>query len=182
MNIKYEKLSSDLKNEIDNYHKVNLKSNSQVTFDETINLWFENNFDAWLEKQYDNTDIEQKREYGRIDVELPVKVVETLIDGIDHKEVEVDLIGTISNISRGGLYFYTDTELEKLSIIKVTIDMSVVDNKLGEINALAMVVRVEKHADSKYGVGIMFSSIDDNNNSAIETNIFKYFAYFLYNK
>lgn len=181
MNIKYEKLSSELKQEIEKFHKQYIQeiNDDDINIKESIDLWFEKHFEDWLNANY-SVEKNQKREYARVDIELPIKVVDTLVDGVDHDQFGLDFIGTATNISRGGLYFNTNKPIEKSSIIKVIVDMSSIDQSLENINALAMVMRVEKIDDDNYGVGIMFSSIDEEKQSTLDTNIFKNFAYFLY--
>ena len=103
--IKYEKLSSDIKAEIDHFHKSLSSTESEPSFDESITEWFEKKFDEWLISKYSNTDGPSRRKHFRLDVEVPIRIVDTLIESSSDDQHAMEFVGKIVNISRGGLYF-----------------------------------------------------------------------------
>jgi hypothetical protein len=70
---------------------------------------------------------------------------------------------------------------EVSSIIRLVVDLSVVDSELSSVDALAMVVRVDKSAEG-YGIGVMFSSIYDENKKNLNIFILKNLSYYLYSE
>ncbi len=88
-------------------------------------------------------------------------------------------MGTLVNISKGGFYFSSPRPIEISSIIKVRIDLSNIDGDISNIEALAMVMRVDRMPDGNYGVGVMFSSIYDENREKLDIFIFKNLAYYI---
>ena len=62
----------------------------------------------------------------------------------------------------------------------IKIDLSNIDKELKDIEALAMVVRSNKLEDNKYGIGVMFSSIYNDNKRCLDLFIFKNVAHHIY--
>src|SRR4030042_6155082 len=72
--IKYEKLSNDVKSEINEYHKSLSSNESEPSFDESIAEWFEKKFDEWLIKKYSKNESPSRRKHFRLDVEVPIRI------------------------------------------------------------------------------------------------------------
>jgi hypothetical protein len=180
--IKYEKLSNDIKNEINQYHESTASNKSEPSFDESITEWFEKKFDEWLIKKYSKKDGVSRRKYFRLDVEVPIRIVDTLIESSSDDHHAMEFIGKIVNISRGGLYFKSSVPIEISSIIKVIIDFSGVDKELNGVEALAMVIRTDKIKADDYGIGIMFSSIYGPNKERLDLFILKNLSYYIYSE
>ncbi len=178
--IKYENLSRELKEEIEKYYAAEKDKAASLSIEEGMVRWFRDSFDNWLIKRFGQGDSENKRKHFRLEVEVPIRIIDTLIESSGNDKDAMDLIGNVINISRGGLYFIYNSPIEVSSIIKVIIDLSKKDNELSEIEALAMVVRVDKLDDSDYGIGIMFSSIYDSVRENIDVFILKNLANYLY--
>jgi len=179
--VKYEKLSTEIKHEITEYHKSIMQSKTGVTFDESMNQWFGLKFDEWLIRNYGMSDKMSGRKHFRMNIEIPIRVIETLIESSSDDTNALDFVGKIINISRGGLYFRYGRPIEVSSIIKVIIDFNNVDKELSEVEALAMVVRTEK-VNEEYGIGIMFSSIYGDNKELLDTFILKNLSYYIYSE
>ena len=179
--IKYEKLSNKIKHEINEYHKLLLQSTSSITFDESMNQWFGVKFDDWLIKNYSKTGKLSGRKHFRLEIEVPIRVIETLIESASDDTNAFEFVGKIVNISRGGLYFKYSKPIEISSIIKVFIDFKNIDNDLKEVEALAMVIRSEKINDN-YGIGIMFSSIYGADKEKLDLFILKNLSYYIYSE
>ena len=79
--ITYEKLSSEIKNEITKYYKLK-KAESDLTEEDAMHEWFDVNFDDWLMSR-NGKDLENKRKHYRVEIEIPIKVYETLIECTD---------------------------------------------------------------------------------------------------
>jgi hypothetical protein len=180
--IKYEKLSSDIKNEINQYHSVIASNKSEASFDESITEWFEKKFDEWLIRKYSKKDVVSRRKYFRLDVEVPIRIVDTLIESSSDDHNAMEFVGKIVNISRGGLYFKSSVPIEISSIIKVIIDFSGVDKELNGVEALAMVIRTDKIKGDEYGIGIMFSSIYGPSKERLDLFILKNLSYYIYSE
>jgi len=176
--IKYEKLSKDLKNEIKKYHKS--RADKGFREDESMDEWFNNEFDGWLIEKFQKSGRDNKRKHFRLDVELPIKIIDTLIESSSDDSTAIDLIGKVVNISRGGIYFKYEKRIEISSIIKVIIDLNHIDKELSSIEALAMVVRLDKLKNDEYGIGIMFSSIYENARRSIDFFIIKNLSHYIY--
>ncbi len=174
--IKYNELSSDIRKEIDEYYSRSILSNPEHTIEQAMSEWFDQSFDEWLNRKYCKSD-STNRKHFRFNIEIPVKVVERLIDSGSSEGEELDYVGTIVNISRGGFYFKSREVFNISSIIKVVIDLSSVDQALGNLEALAMVVRFDKSGDNTHGVGVMFSSIYNEDRQNLDVFIFKNVAY-----
>lgn len=180
--IKYEKLSSEIKQEISKYHNSVIADTSEAVFDESMAEWFENRFDEWLLNRYSSGDQQGRRKFFRLEVEIPIRIIDTLIESSRDDKHAMEFIGKIVNISRGGLYFKSDNPIEISSIIKVIIDFSGVDKDLNEVEALAMVIRCDKLPEDDYGIGIMFSSIYEANKERLDLFILKNLSYYIYSE
>lgn len=180
--IKYEKLAGDIKHEIQSYHDTLLKEKSEATFDESMVEWFDLKFDEWLISHYAKAGMSgTKRKHFRLDVEIPMRVVDTLIESSNDDTHAMAFVGKIINISRGGLYFKYIKPIEISSIIKVNIQFSSIDKHLDDVEALAMVIRSDRMAD-EYGIGIMFSSIYGSNKEKLDLFILKNLSYYVYSE
>jgi hypothetical protein len=180
--IKYEKLSSEIKKEIGNYHKLKTESMSEASIDESMQEWFEQKFDEWLINRYNKPGDTSRRKHFRLDVEVPIRIIDTLIESSSDDQHALEFIGKIVNISRGGLYFKSTLPIEVSSIIKVLIDFSGVDSELNGVEALAMVIRADRVKDKEYGIGIMFSSIYGQNRERLDLFILKNLSYYIYSE
>ncbi len=176
--IKYSELNGEIKREIQGFIEENREANPELSPEDATLLWFESRFDDWMLGKY-NTGRKTKRRHFRFDIEIPVRVVERLIDSDSKESEEIDYVGTILNISRGGFYFKSPESFNPASIIKAVIDLSSVDADLAEVEALAMVVRSDRLPGGGHGVGVMFSSIYDEDRQNLNVFIFKNVAYHL---
>jgi c-di-GMP-binding flagellar brake protein YcgR len=179
-NIKYEQLSQAIKSEIKEYHNGEKEKNSKLTLEEAMFQWFDKCFDKWIREKY-TTELQKddKRKFFRLDIEIPVRIIKTLIEPTQEETAVLDFVGTVLNISRGGLYFKSKKNIEISTIIRVKIDLSAVDKKLKDIEALAMVIRADKLNKSDFGIGLMFSSIYDKNKENLDLFIFKNVAHYI---
>ncbi len=176
--IRFEQLSSEIREEIRQFHEES--RGSEMTLEESTQKWFADNFDMWLHRRFpDETDRGNNRQHYRLEIELPVSIVETLIDTRAEDEHSERIVGHAVNISRGGLYFIFERPIERSSIIKIMIDLHSDDGKNNNIEVLAMVVRCDK-LDDGYGIGIMFSSIYDRERESIDLFFLKKLALYLY--
>ncbi len=173
--ISYKELSGEIKREVERFLDGSRNENRDMTMEEAALLWFDRKFDAWMLEKY-NRSRKCDRKHFRFDIEIPVKVVERLIDSDSRDSEELDYVGTILNISRGGFYFKSAENINPSSIIRVIIDLSIVDPDLRGVEALAMVIRSDRINDS-HGVGVMFSSIYDEDRKNLDVFIFKNVAY-----
>lgn len=177
--IRYDKLSADIKDAIYTYWEQLKQKQPDTALDDAMEDWFLHQFDAFMIAKY-HTRGDDMRKHFRLDVEIPIRVVELLIESSKDEPEALELIGTIVNISKGGLYFISEIPLELSSIIRVVIDFRAVDNELTDIEALAMVVRQDRRDDGTYGIGVMFSSIYDNGKRNLNIFILKNLSYYLY--
>jgi len=179
--IKYEKLSSEIKDEISRYHDSCLIEGIERPFDESMRSWFDEKFDSWFLERFGDSD--KSRKSHRVDVELPVKIIDTLAStDDDSSDSAFDLMGTVVNISRGGLYFRSIKPIGESNVIKVIIDMSEAEDDMPQIEAIAMVIRCEHLESDEFGIGLMFSSIYQDDRETLNMFIFKNLSYYLYNK
>ncbi len=208
--IKYEDLSSEIKKEIERFYEEKKSGSEALSMEDAMLMWFEKEFDVWMVQNYAGRDkrdrrIEERRRHPRVeikpepqkkgdkdrraavrrkhfrlDIEVPVRIVETLIESSSDETEAFDFVGTLVNISKGGFYFKFSQPIEISSIIRVHIDLSMMDADLKDIKALAMVVRVDRLSDDTYGVGVMFSSIYDEHREKLEMFIFQNLAYYIY--
>jgi hypothetical protein len=176
-NVKYEKLSQNIKSEINKFYNNKKKKNSGLTLEEAMFQWFDNNFDKWIGKIFAKGLKKDNRKFFRLDIEIPVRITKTIIASSKEEAEVLNLAGTIKNISRGGLYFKSKKHIEISSIIMVTIDLSALDKKLNDVEALAMVIRSNKIKKNEFGIGLMFSSIYDKNKKNLDLFIFKNVAH-----
>ncbi len=181
-NITYQNLSDEIKQEIEQYHEASVKKGLARSMNDSLSEWFELCFEKWLIDRECNLE-ENKRNAIRLNVELPVRIAETLIENSDGVTDEDDLLlGTIVNIGRGGLFFRSSKPIKRSSIVRVGIDLSHIDPNLSEVQALAMVSRCEKIGDDSYGVGLVFSSIyDADQKKSLDMFIFTRLAFYMQN-
>jgi hypothetical protein len=180
--IKYEKLSGDIKNEIAQFHKTEMERNAAATMDESMAKWFEQKFDEWLNRKFMPKGDTGRRRHFRLNVEVPIRIIDTLIESSKEDSHAIEFVGKIVNISRGGLYFKYHEPIEVSSIIQVLIALSDIDSDLSDVEALAMVIRTDRLNDKEYGIGIMFSSIYDTSKNSLELFILKNLSYYIYSE
>ena len=178
--IKYKELSESIKEEIGRFHEMRRAEKPDCTLEEAMERWFDERFDAWIGSKAGNESPSGKRRHFRVEIEVPVRIYETLIENHSVDDGSLELIGTIVNISRGGIYFRSGTPIDVSSIIKVEVDFSEIDGEIGPIEALAMVVRVDPLEKGQFGIGVMFSSIYDEYRNNLDVFIFKNLAYYIY--
>jgi len=178
--IKYEDLSVEIKNEINHYHRSIAATESEPMLDETVIEWFEKKFDEWLIKKYSDKGESSRRKHFRLDVEIPIRIIDTLIESSSEDHHALEFVGKIVNISRGGLYFKYSKTIELPSIIKVIIDFANVDAELSGVEALAMVIRSDRFGDDDFGIGIMFSSFYGSEKDKLDLFILKNLSYYMY--
>ncbi len=179
--IKYENLSQEIKKQISLLHEKLGSLKESQTYEESTAAWFKDYFNRWLNERFSSgagSDSDMRNHY-RLNVEIPITVIETLVDGEDCGELGENITGRIVNISRGGLYFRSSVPFNVSSIIKVTIDFSRIDRQLNDVEALAMAVRCDM-LPGNYGIGIMFSSIYDTGKRCIDTFILKNISDLIY--
>ncbi len=178
--IKYEDLSGDIKREIELFYDACQKKDRDLRFEDAMMMWFDDKFEQWMIDRC-SSDIDQdKRKNIRFEIEVPIRVVETLVESSLDEDEALNMIGTIVNISRGGLYFKSRESLRKSSIVRIEIDLSSVDSELTCIEALAMVVRIDELGGGENGIGVMISSIYDDHRDHLDLFVFKNLAYYVY--
>jgi hypothetical protein len=178
--IKYSKLSNDIREEVNKYYEKTKDNVEGLTIDDAMIYWFDNEFDEWLIERYSDGKESDKRKFFRLEVELPIKIIDTLLESNGEDEDAMILIGKVINISRGGLYFMYNKPIELSSIIKVNIDLAEIEEELKSIEALAMVVRLDKYGEGEYGVGVVFSSIYDYNKESLDIFLLKNLSSYIY--
>ncbi len=176
--INYNELNDEIKREIDRIVEKSKKEGDELDFESAALEWFDTCFDEWIQKKY-STGKKNGRKHFRMDIEIPVRIVERLIDADGNEAEEIDFVGKILNISRGGFYFHSTEHITPSLIIRVVIDLSSIDKDLAGVEALAMVVRSEKLGGKGFGIGVMFSSIYDESKKNLDVFIFKNVAYHL---
>jgi hypothetical protein len=180
--IKYEKLSKGIKDEITLFRQKLVKEKQDITLESAMILWFDTKFDEWLVTHYAKEAGANKRKHFRLDVELPLKVINTLIESSADDVEAMNLVGRVVNISRGGLYFKYHAAIEISSIIKVVMDFGEIDGDLDPVEALAMVVRMDMLGENEFGIGVVFSSIYEGNKESLDVFILKNLSYYIYTK
>jgi hypothetical protein len=178
--IKYEKLSKEIKNEIESFFEKKKQSEKDISIEDAMEIWFNESFEDWIKNKYAGSSEAEKRRNCRIDIEIRVKIIDTLIESSKGDAEDIGIIGTIINISRGGLFFKSEKHIEPSSIVMTKIDLSEVDSELGNIEALAMVMRSQKINDREYGIGLMFSSIYNEHKENLDLFVFRNLAYHIY--
>ena len=178
--IKYEDLSGEIKQEINDYHRSFASSSSEPLLDETVVEWFEKKFDEWLIRKYSGMGESSRRKHFRLDVEIPIRIIDTLIESSSDDHHALEFVGKIVNISRGGLYFKYTKPIELSSIIKVIIDFAELDAELRGVEALAMVIRADRFKEDDFGIGIMFSSFYGSEKDKLDLFILKNLSYYMY--
>lgn len=176
--IKYEKLSHEIKSEIMSFHDEQQKTGASPQLEESMVRWFEQHFDRWLLVRSGGGDGDKRKHY-RVEVEVPISFYETLIESGGDAEAE-EYVGKMVNVSRGGLYFKSNRPIKVSSIIRVRIDLSAIEPTLQSLEALAMVIRVDQQENGEYGIGLLFSSIYEDDRNHLEVFILKNLAYFIY--
>ncbi|MBN2079124.1 MAG: PilZ domain-containing protein [Spirochaetes bacterium] len=178
--IQYQKLSDEIKREIRHYHESLHPGTEGASFDESLVEWFNQKFDEWLITRFMPPGQASRRKHFRLDVEVPIRIIDTLIESASNDHDAMEFVGRIVNISRGGLYFKYRAPIEISSIIKVVIDLEGVENSRNSLEALAMVVRSDRLEENEYGIGIMFSSIYGENRELLDLFILKNLSYYIY--
>jgi hypothetical protein len=179
-NIKFQKLSSEIRGEIESFHKAKTSGGWTGSIDESMVEWFETRFDLWVNRRFSTDPGGNKRKHFRLNVEIPIRIIETLIESSTEEKEALDLVGNIMNISKGGLYFKYHWPIELSSIIKVQIELPLIDREHEKVEALAMVVRVDQLGKDEYGIGLMFSSIYDSDKFNLDIFILNNLSYHLY--
>lgn len=176
--IRFEQLSEEIRQEIEQFHQ---DSNYEgKTLELSMQKWFSTHFDTWLHNRFPaDSDESNYRQHYRLEIQVPVSIVETLIDSSSPDEHSENIIGHAVNISRGGLYFIFQKPIEPSSIVKIMLDLKSDDGKEHSIEVLAMVMRCDK-LDEGYGIGIMFSSIYDKERESLDLFFLKKLALYLY--
>lgn len=177
---KYEKLSKKMKDEIKNYCTYLEENNIHLDLENAMEKWFDEKFDDWFIEHIDSHNTGEKRKSVRFDIELPVTVAEILIESSGDVSDSKEIKGKVVNVSRRGLYFRSREHIPVSSIIRIFVGLSKVDPELSAVEALAVVVRSEHIDKKRYGIGVTFSSISDNNKSHMDIFIFKNFAQHFY--
>ncbi len=176
--IRYEQLVKEIKGEIDKFHVE--EENSSESIEISVKKWFASHFDSWLKTRFVSDDEDNNdRKFYRMEIELPVNIVEKLIDSTGEDENAKSIIGHAINISRGGLYFLYQEPIEISSIIRVKIDLTASADDSRQVEALAMVVRCDA-LDEKFGIGIMFSSIYEEDRESLDLFFLQQLALYLY--
>ncbi|HNR87437.1 MAG TPA: PilZ domain-containing protein [Spirochaetota bacterium] len=175
--VTFEDLSKDIKEAIEAYRVAESGSDAPIDREQAMDAWFRERFESWIADRMGTAEGENKRRHHRFDIELPLSISDTIIESSGEEPHVSDLLGTIVNISRGGFYFFAPRAVPVSSILRVTIDFSGFDPGLGSIEALAMVMRSEPKGRGRFGIGVMFSSIYDDNRESLELFIFKHLAY-----
>lgn len=176
LTLRYKELSSEIQREVELFHKENSDAGSSI--DQSTKLWFETRFDSWLSAHI-NQKSSNVRKYFRLDIEIPVRIADVLIESESDDEPEEFFGGTTVNISRGGLFFISPRPIDSTSILKVIVDMSSLDPIFQSFEAMAMVVRCTQISDGKYGIGLMFSTIYQEDKDTLNLFIFKNIASYL---
>jgi hypothetical protein len=179
--ISYESLSEDIQKEVESYHDSNVKNGVAADMKSSINDWFNSKFELWLLTHYDISVDKNKRKNIRINIELPVRIVESLIETDHVTKSDSDLVGTVTNISRGGLFFRSNQRHEPSSILKLHMDLKSVHDTLHEIEALAMVMRCIELEDNSFGIGVSFNSIFHDDVNLLNLFIFSQLVEFINN-
>lgn len=208
--IKYEDLSSNVKKEIESFCQMKRSQGEELTINDAMLLWFEECFDDWMARKYhtgrgdrrtqgrrrlalgaassppvrdqrsDDRRKSVRRKNFRVNIEVPVRIVETLVEGSSEDDRTREFVGTLVNLSKGGFYFRSPKRFEIASIIRVIMDLSSIDQGMQNVEALAMVLRVEKLPEGDQGVGVLFSSIYDESLETLDLFIFKTLAYYIH--
>ena len=199
---KYENLYQPIKDEIKKYYENKKASNKKLQLEDAMKQWFCDKFEDWMDDHVTKSDRRykterrnkslsvaenrrmearrkaQRRKNLRFNIELPVKLAETIRKAASDASTIRDCMGSSENISDGGLYFKSKVPLKVSSVIKVILDFS----KIGKgfeniIIANAMVVRTSKLPNGEYGISIMFSKVDEQDKSNLNYQIFKSLAF-----
>ncbi len=178
--IKYEELSGELKKEIQEYHERKKDERQDLVLEDAMIDWFDKEFEEWIVNRFEKGTGTNKRKNVRFQIEVPVKIVEMLVESSSDELDVMDMVGVIINMCRGGLYFKSEEPIKNASIIRIEIDLSSVDRELKGVEALAMVVRSEKLESGDYGIGVMISSIYDDHKDHLDLFVFRNLANYVY--
>jgi hypothetical protein len=199
--IKYEDLYQPIKDEINKYYSGKKASNPKLKLEDAMEQWFSNEFEDWMDEHATKSDRRYKKERRnqklsveenrrsearrkairrkniRFNIELPVKIAETIQKASSDPSIISEHMGTSTNISDGGLYFISKVPLDVSSVIRVILDFSKLGKDFENIAANAMVVRVVKLLDGRYGISMMFSKVDEKKKANLNSQIFKSLAF-----
>lgn len=199
--IKYEDLFEPIKKAVNGYFKAKSAAEKNLDFEHAMLQWFTEEFDAWMDLHAAKSDRRadkdrrkgssnigkdrrkesrrsvQRRKNTRFNIELPVKLAETVQEATRESEKIEEIMGTSENIRGGGLYYISGEPMKPSSVIRVVLDFSKIDPASGSITASAMVVRSEKLRNGGYGVSLMFSKVDEKEKPDLNHMIFKSLAF-----
>lgn len=175
--IDFKNLNSEIRDEIDRY-RSRIKADS---YDDALKKWFDERFDDWMSRRLSQGGGgSSQRKHYRLDIKIPVSINKTLIDAEDDDQIAAELVGKTVNISRGGLYFVSWRRFEISSILKVSINLSKVEQSLEDVEALVMVSRLESFDDGTFGIGVTFSSIYEHDAQTLEVLMLNYLSYYMH--
>ncbi|MCP4131459.1 MAG: PilZ domain-containing protein [bacterium] len=180
-NIKYEKLSAEIKKEIEEFHTTALMERGDRSLEDSMKDWFNGEFDNWLNNRFLKKGDSSRRKHFRLDVELDIKIVETLIEPTEEGAAKEKSSGSVINISKGGLYFKSKAPIKISSMVQVVLDLSKSDKTMESLEALAMVVRADKLSGGDFGIGLVFSNIHDKNKN-LELFFLKKLGEYMYSR
>ena len=178
--IEFVELSNEIKKQIKLYYDEKYE-NSEVPFEDVMEIWFKEKFDSWVMENYCQNSELTDRKHFRLDVEIPIHIVDIIVESEDNSYITENFIGEIVNISRGGLYFKSDREIPVSTILKVVVDLESKLQGFLNIEALTMVVRVDELEDS-FGIALMFSSIYEAHKENLDVYLIKYLSDNIYSK
>jgi hypothetical protein len=178
--IKYSELSPEIKKEIEKMYLGEKEKDKDLIIEDVMLRWFTEWFDDWMISRFQDGKNKNRRKYFRFDIEIPVRVIDTLIEHETDIPRDIEYVGTVVNISRGGMFFKSKDSFNISSIIKVRIDLSAIDKHLNSVEALAMVIRSDRTGPGEYNIGVMFSTIYNEGRESLDLFIFKNVAYHIY--
>ena len=198
---KYEDLYQPIKDEIKKYYEKKKISNKKLQLEDAMEQWFCDKFEDWMDdhatksdrrykndrrskslsvaenKRMESRRRAQRRKNLRFNIELPVKIAETIQEAASDASTIRDYMGKSENISDGGLYFKSKVPLKVSSVIQVILDFSKIGKDFENIVANAMVVRSSKLPNGEYGISMMFSKVDEQDKVNLNYQIFKSLAF-----
>jgi hypothetical protein len=178
--IKYSELSPEIKKEIEKMYLSEKEKDKDLIIEDVMLRWFTEWFDDWMITRFQDRKNKNRRKYFRFDIEIPVRVIDTLIEHETDIPRDIEYVGTVVNISRGGMFFKSKEPFNISSIIKVRIDLSAIDKRLNSVEALAMIIRSDRTGTGEYNIGVMFSTIYNEGRESLDLFIFKNVAYHIY--
>lgn len=198
---KYEDLYQPIKDEIKKYYENKKTSNNKLQLKDAMEQWFSDEFEDWMDDHATKSDrrykeerrnknlsvVEnrrmefrrkaQRRKNLRFNIELPVKLAETIQEEASDASAIRDFMGTSENICDGGLYFKSKVPLKVSSVIQVILDFSKIGKGFENIIANAMIVRTSKLPNGEYGISMMFSKVDEQDKANLNYQIFRSLAF-----